>query len=122
MNKATKQDIEATIKILKGRFGKFYSFLLLWYPFRGSVKDHILYLKNKLRDDLRLIDIIPKQCFVIESCPCGLIIGIKKDILGTGVETRGFDLIPLNPLRNAYSPSARLHTFTTLLVKQHEKS
>jgi len=95
MNKATKQDIEATIKILKGRFGKFYSFLLLWYPFRGSVKDHILYLKNKLRGDLRLIDIIPKQCFVIESCPCGLIIGIKKGILGTGVETSE---VPFNNL------------------------
>ena len=86
MNKATKQDIEATIKILKGRFGKFYSFLLLWYPFMGSVIDHIRYLENKLRDDLRLIDIIPKECFVIESCACGLVIGVKKDILGTGVE------------------------------------
>ena len=43
-----RQDIEATIEILKGRFGKFYSFMLLWYPFRGSVKDHILYLENQL--------------------------------------------------------------------------
>jgi len=93
MNKATKQDIEATIKILKGRFGKFYSFLLLWYPFRGSVKDHILYLENKLRDDLRLIDIIPKECFVIESCACGLVIGIKKDILGIGVEIKGVSFV-----------------------------
>ena len=43
-----KQDIEANIKVLQGRLGKLYSFLLFWYPFRGSVEEHIRFLEKQL--------------------------------------------------------------------------
>ena len=46
-----KQDIEATINLLKRyrRFAKLISFILLWYPFKGSVEQHIFYLENLIR-------------------------------------------------------------------------
>jgi len=51
-----KQDIEATIRILRSLrkrskiLARIGSFLLLWYPWRGSVQDHIDYLENLLNE------------------------------------------------------------------------
>jgi hypothetical protein len=86
VNEAQRQDIEATIKILKrgGINAKIISFLCFWYPFKGSIKDHILYLENELKSEVRLVDIIGKAKFVMESCPCGLVIGIKRSDRGKG--------------------------------------
>jgi len=55
VNKADIQDIEANIRILEkgGIQAKIHSFLCLWYPFRGSIEEHIKFLENLKRGALK---------------------------------------------------------------------